>query len=265
MDGALGNGGGSRNDRLLADFGPPPCGQVQETVFANVDTNVLERIAKIMSYIKTSKDGRKMKKKDRDEILGILAGSAGPTATAAAAAAAAPAASPAAPAAQGSGAAARAAAKPADADDIFGDAGSDYKPVVPDRPKAAKQRAKDMDVEEGQLPMPPPRPPMPQHQGGAAQQQSSRHAGMGYPPPPPPPSGMLPHPPMPGVYGGGGMMSHGYGYEAQHYYGQAATVMQGQMDPEQYEEFIRAQAAYQVGGQGGGVGERRWEQQVCGV
>lgn len=40
-------------------------------MFANVDTGVLERIAKIMTYLKNTV-GKKMKKKDREEILSIL-------------------------------------------------------------------------------------------------------------------------------------------------------------------------------------------------
>lgn len=40
-----------------------------ETLFAAVDNAVLERIAKIMSYVRTTADGKKLKKKDRDALL----------------------------------------------------------------------------------------------------------------------------------------------------------------------------------------------------
>ena len=109
--------------------------QVQETVFASLDNHVLERIAKIMSYVKTA-GGRKLKRREKEELLGLTsagAGGAGGVRAAGGLGDQGRAAAGAVPA--GSGAAARpvAGAVPAaadDDDDIFEEAGTDYKPTI---------------------------------------------------------------------------------------------------------------------------------------
>ena len=115
--------------RSTPKFINPCLVQTQESVFANLDSHVLERLAKIMSYVKTA-GGKKLKKKERDELLlgpGAAAGGTGmppPPSPAAAAAAARP--------------------PPVDEeDDIFGDSGTDYKPsVTASKKKAAEAAAK---------------------------------------------------------------------------------------------------------------------------
>lgn len=104
-------------------------------MFASLDNHVLERIAKIMSYVKTA-GGRKLKRREKEELLGLTsagAGGAGGAGAAGGHGAQGRAAAGAVPA--GSGAAARpgAGAVPAaadDDDDIFEEAGTDYKPTI---------------------------------------------------------------------------------------------------------------------------------------
>ncbi len=43
--------------------------QPPDALFAGVDNAVLDRIARIMSYVRTTADGKKLKKKDRDAML----------------------------------------------------------------------------------------------------------------------------------------------------------------------------------------------------
>lgn len=123
---------------------------------AGMDNAVLDSIAKIMSYIKTGKDGKRIKKKVRDEVLGgLLQRQAGGGAGAAAAGAGA---------GQVPATSEPAGAKPTAADeeeDIFGDAGTDYKPVVKKKEKPDKG-GDDMDIETDQGmagPAPPSIPP----------------------------------------------------------------------------------------------------------
>ncbi|KAJ9512875.1 hypothetical protein QJQ45_029144 [Haematococcus lacustris] len=143
------------------DCEPP---QMAEAVFAKVDTAVIQRIAKIMSYIKTTAGGKKIRKKERDELLGelIKAGApGGPGGTV--------------PSGAGGQRPATATVKVAvpavsltfhpsaaqveeQEEDIFGEAGTDYKPSVAAKPKpsvaATAYNAEDMDLEEGEMTAP---------------------------------------------------------------------------------------------------------------
>ncbi|GFH06586.1 uncharacterized protein HaLaN_01240 [Haematococcus lacustris] len=124
------------------DCEPP---QMAEAVFAKVDTAVIQRIAKIMSYIKTTAGDKKIRKKERDELLGelIKAGApGGPGGTV--------------PSAAGGQRPATATVKVEEQEeDIFGEAGTDYKPSVAAKPKpsvaATAYNAEDMDLEEGEM------------------------------------------------------------------------------------------------------------------
>lgn len=205
------------------------CPPLVESIFASVDAGVLERIVKIMGYMKFNtggKPGRKLKKKEREEILQGLS-DAQP-------------ASKSEPTLKGS-LAALAPPKPAEAEeDIFGDAGADYKPELPERKKkeagaAAKKEAPSYFGEKddmadipnageykGALPGPPPGP-------GA------------YPPPPPrPPGGYDASSYAPQPYGAPAGPAFP-GYDA--YY---AARGQGYMDPDQYEAYVQANVAYQA-------------------
>ncbi|KAG2488795.1 hypothetical protein HYH03_012595 [Edaphochlamys debaryana] len=106
---------------------PPP----QDALFARVDGAVLDRITRIMGYVRTTADGKRLKRRDRDALLGLKSDT-GPDA----AGAEAPLPSPAAPAAP---------PKPAgpvdEDDDIFGDAGTDYRPTRLDKDKGAARDA----------------------------------------------------------------------------------------------------------------------------
>lgn len=127
------------------------CPQVAEGLFAGVDTEVLDRIARVMSYVRTTADGRKLKKKERDAILsgghaGAAAAAAGPHG-AAGQAAQPTAAKPEQPGSHSAVGAARgssAAAPPGDdGDDIFGDAdGSEYVPTVNKKKEVTAAAAK---------------------------------------------------------------------------------------------------------------------------
>ncbi|KAJ9512068.1 hypothetical protein QJQ45_004632 [Haematococcus lacustris] len=190
-----------RRMAFVYEFEADENGQMAEAVFAKVDTAVIQRIAKIMSYIKTTAGGKKIRKKERDELLGelIKAGApAGPggtlpsgaggqrpatatvkmmaqamqfclakatTATATADAAAAAAATAAATATAPATVAAitltfhpSAAQVEEQEEDIFGEAGTDYKPSVAAKPKpsvaATAYNAEDMDLEEGEMTAP---------------------------------------------------------------------------------------------------------------
>mmetsp|Transcript_30533 Transcript_30533/g.79479 ORF Transcript_30533/g.79479 Transcript_30533/m.79479 type:complete len:577 (+) Transcript_30533:39-1769(+) len=150
------------------------CPKPVEAVFAKMDTLVLERIAKIMSYIKTTAGGKKIKKKERDEILGeLMTGWAGKPAQQQQQGG-----TPAGKARAPGQTQAGAAAAQAEDEDIFGDAGTDYRPSVdPSRKKkapsqqpsmqahAAAAGGEDMELEEGETGAPPPPPPPPQQQG----------------------------------------------------------------------------------------------------
>ncbi|KXZ49037.1 hypothetical protein GPECTOR_23g124 [Gonium pectorale] len=45
------------------------CPPVSEALFAGVDNAVLDRIAKILSYVRTTADGKRLKRRDRDALL----------------------------------------------------------------------------------------------------------------------------------------------------------------------------------------------------
>lgn len=103
-------------------------------MFASLDNHVLERIAKIMSYVKTA-GGRKLKRREKEELLGLTSAGAGGAGGAAgglggqgrAAAGAVPAGSGAAALRPGAGSVPAAAD---DDNDIFEEAGTDYKPTI---------------------------------------------------------------------------------------------------------------------------------------
>lgn len=204
------------------------CPAPVEAIFASCDAQVIERIVKIMSYMKVTsgKPHKKLKKKEKEELLrGILqdgehhiAGSTvvvkshnlGPREET-----------------QTNG-----TQKPKDEEeDIFGDAGRDYVPEVPEKSKGqaaggGQQRntttyqEADMDVEEGEV-APPPPPPLPPPTGG-----DYMHPG--------------PHPhDLQGYPGYQDMATY---YQQQ----QAAGPNQQYMDPYAYEAYVQADVAYQA-------------------
>eukprot|EP00798_Chlamydomonas_sp_ICE-L_P021686 gene21686-28709_t len=200
--------------RSKADCPNPP-----EAVFAGIDTAVLERIAKVMSYIKTT-GGKKMRKKEREEMLaanGLGIGSGGRAADATLA-----------PGTLGRHAAGQephtagltaAAAAADEEDDIFGDAGTDYKPSVSEKKKKALAAAKnapsgpglsfeeDMELGDGsEAPQGASLPPG--VEPGSAAAYAAAAAAYAYPLPPPPSGAPGP---AGGEYGAYGQQGYGYG------------------------------------------------------
>ncbi|CAL8466768.1 g6304 [Coccomyxa elongata] len=163
------------------------CPQAVDSLMGGVDGNLLERLAKIMSYMRPSvggKPGKRLKRKDKLHMLGQTAGLP-PLAGIGALKASRT---------NGSATAEPVVVKPADEDeDIFGDAGKDYQAELPKSrsgtsapsaqgqyfdkkddmadlpalPKAGANMEEDMEIEDeeavpgppGSLPLPPPPPP----------------------------------------------------------------------------------------------------------
>ncbi|KAK9810192.1 hypothetical protein WJX72_006465 [[Myrmecia] bisecta] len=236
------------------------CPPVQECLAGAVDSQVLERMAKIMSYMRVSaggKSGKRLKKKEKLQMLSGLATNG--TAT------------PITRASMPGGATERDTMSPkgprpaADGgEDIFGGAGSDYVCELPpkqngaaaaadgagaaakagsayfdkkddmrDLPALPSQAAAgrddgDMDIdveedEEGVLPGPPPGPP------GAP------------PPPPPPPPTEAPAGPARPPPGFDYSSAYGPSFDNQQWGGG-----QPYADPDQYEAYVQANVAYQA-------------------
>ncbi|GIL82638.1 hypothetical protein Vretimale_8239 [Volvox reticuliferus] len=118
------------------------CPPAMETLFAGMDNAVLDRIARILSYVRTTADGKRLKRRDRDALLGIkheVAAEGHPAAGGAASHG---------PAGAGGGrAAAGGGVRPSgpvdDDDDIFGDAGTDYRPTNNKSSKAKEAAGRD--------------------------------------------------------------------------------------------------------------------------
>lgn len=43
--------------------------KIMEALFAGMDNAVLDRIARILSYVRTTADGKRLKRRDRDALL----------------------------------------------------------------------------------------------------------------------------------------------------------------------------------------------------
>ncbi|KAK9916318.1 hypothetical protein WJX75_001184 [Coccomyxa subellipsoidea] len=160
------------------------CPPMVDSLMGGVDGKLLERLAKIMSYMRPSaggKPGKRLKRKDKLQLLG--AASALPPLAGIGALKGSH--------TNGSAAAEPAVVRPADEDeDIFGDAGKDYQAELPKSrdggaaastrgqyfaekddmadlpalPKAGTKSDEDMEIEDdgppGALPPPPPPPPL---------------------------------------------------------------------------------------------------------
>ncbi|KXZ49042.1 hypothetical protein GPECTOR_23g129 [Gonium pectorale] len=220
------------------------CPPVSEALFAGVDNAVLDRIAKILSYVRTTADGKRLKRRDRDALLGIKSepadGQEHPSQPTAAGGAAGGPPRP---------------VRPADEDDdIFGDAGTEYQPTnnktkAKDAAGAKDQQARRPDgsyFETKDTMADILMPGTSIRRGGAAASVAAaggddmelEEGEAGAPPPPP-----LPGPP-PGDGAQAQYGQYGYGYDGQ------------QQGYDQYGQPVYGNAAYGQGtaaGYGGGA------------
>ncbi|EFJ46806.1 hypothetical protein VOLCADRAFT_105330 [Volvox carteri f. nagariensis] len=209
------------------------CPPAVETLFAGMDDAVLDRIARILSYVRTTADGKRLKRRDRDAFLGIKHD------VAAGGQQAVPPTAVAAPAPGGAtGRAADGGSRPSgpadEDDDIFGDAGTDYKPTSHKTAKAKDAAGRDQggghrrgdgsyfDSRDTMADIPMPgtsirRPGM----AAAAEGGDDMDLEEGEMPPPPPP---LPPAPAPGAAAGAGAGGIAFGAQAGAQYGAAYEV-----------------------------------------
>ncbi|GAX78797.1 hypothetical protein CEUSTIGMA_g6234.t1 [Chlamydomonas eustigma] len=163
------------------------CPLAVESVFASLEGQVLERIVKIMSYVKATAGGKKLKKKEREELFDTGSHTVHQQQQQTNAAAPARGHAPAATHIKG-------AAGVEQEEDIFGDAGTDYKPSMSnDKKKKDSKGSGSYFGDEGES-LPPP-PPGPTHRGGDDMEIEDGETA----PPPPPPS-----------YGVNGPLNDGY-------------------------------------------------------
>ncbi|KAL3154131.1 hypothetical protein ABBQ32_013660 [Trebouxia sp. C0010 RCD-2024] len=215
---------------------PPPV----PVMSGHVDSAVLERMAKIMSYMRVSagKPSKKPKKKDKLAALHGMAGAPGanfpivhgshhimPKA-----------------AANGNSMPPPAARVKASDDDIFGDAGTDYVCELPKSRSAASDQAasKDGSYFGSNIDKMDDLPPLPQ--ADKAPGEVDMDVDDSIPPPPPPPPGGVPPPPPPPSDSIAGPAPPPDGYD----YSQAYSSFGSQGPDSNYEAYVASNVQYQA-------------------